>query len=69
MNDMSRPKAAHESTATTTGTVAPAEGKPRCRRCGKGLNRKTAVFTAVGVFCKRHGDRIAPHLHRAGGVS
>lgn len=38
--------------------------QPRCRRCHRPLGRKQIVVTRVGVFCHRHGDRIAPHLRK-----
>jgi len=57
-----------QSVATDKTSVSqPADIPGDCRRCGKHLNRKTAVLTKVGVFCKRHADRIAPHLRRGGG--
>jgi hypothetical protein len=36
----------------------------RCKRCTKALNSKTAVHTRAGPFCKRHADRLPPHLRR-----
>lgn len=35
-----------------------------CVRCGRPLNRKQAVHTRQGAYCRPHADRLPPHLRR-----
>lgn len=35
-----------------------------CKRCGRPLNRKQAVHTRRGAYCRPHADRLPPHLRR-----
>ena len=36
----------------------------RCKRCTRVLNAKTVVHTRAGSYCKKHADRLPPHLRR-----
>lgn len=36
----------------------------RCKRCTRPLNRRTAVQTRAGTYCKRHADALPSHLRR-----
>lgn len=36
-----------------------------CTRCGRALNRKQAVHTRAGTYCRKHADRLPPYLRKA----
>ena len=58
----------HDETAGQTSEESETT-LPACRRCGRRLNRATVVETRVGPYCKKHADRLPPHLRRVGGAS